>query len=133
MADLLLVRRQLARAVLQRLVELRPPVQPISDAVDLFEEAASRDAPIAELAALDAQVMNSLLQATQSPVFGLFMNPLRATLIGTPTLAAALYRRPQDNVAALRALLLWLNDPQQEGVDRFIALLRERDERSLAL
>ena len=61
------------------------------------------------------------------------MNPLRATLIGTPTLAAALYRRPQDNVAALRALLLWLNDPQQEGVDRFIALLRERDERSLAL
>lgn len=133
MADLLLVRRQLARAVLQRLVELRPPVQPISDAVDLFEEAASRDAPIAELAALDAQVMTSLLQATQSPVFGLFMNPLRATLVGTPTLAAALYRRPQDNIAALRALLLWLNDPQQDGVDRFIALLRERDERSLAL
>ncbi|MFT5587302.1 MAG: GntR family transcriptional repressor for pyruvate dehydrogenase complex [Cognaticolwellia sp.] len=132
MADLLLVRRQLAQVVLLRLAQLRPPLQPISDAVDLFEDAAGRDASIAELAALDAQVMTSLLKATQSPVFGLFMNPLRETLIGTPTLAAALYRRPQDNVAAFRALLLWLKDPQPEGVDRFIALLQARDEQSLA-
>ena len=132
MADLLLVRRQLARAVLQRLAELRPPVQPISDAVDLFEEAVAQDAPIAELAKLDAEIMASLLNATQSPVFGLFMNPLRETLTGAPTLAAALYRDPKENVAAFRALLLWLKDPQPPGVDRFIALLKARDEKSLA-
>lgn len=133
MADLLLVRRQLARVVLQRLTELRTPIRPISDAIDLFQEAVDEDASIEELARLDAEVMASLLLATQSPVFGLFMNPLRETLMGAPKLAAALYRTPQDNVAAFRALLLWLKNPQPEGVDRFIALLQARDEQSLAL
>ncbi len=132
-ADLLLVRRQLARAVLERLAELRPPLQPISDAVDLFEEAVTDQAPIAELAKLDAEVMASLLAATQSPVFGLFMNPLRETLISSPRLASALYRQPQENLLAFRALLQWLKDPQPEGIDRFISLLQARDAQSLAL
>lgn len=132
-SDLLLVRRQLAQAVLERLAEVRPPLQPISDAVDMFEEAAGRDAPIAELAQLDAQVMASLLEATGSPVFALFMNPLRETVVTAPSLAAALYRRPQDNVTAFRVLLTWLENPEPEGVARFIALLEARDAESLAL
>ena len=61
------------------------------------------------------------------------MNPLRETLISSPRLASALYRQPQENLLAFRALLQWLKDPQPEGIDRFISLLQARDAQSLAL
>lgn len=133
MADLLLVRRQLARMVLERLAEIRPAIKPIADAVSLFEEAANRDAPIAELATMDAYVISALFEATQSPVFRLFMNPLRETLKGNPALTQALYRNPKDNVAAFKALLVWLEDPQPQGIEAFMSLLQARDAQSLAL
>lgn len=129
--DLLLVRRQLARAVLERIAQLRPDPAGVHAAVDDFARAASGGEPEA-LASADSAVIAALLRATGSPVLELCLNPVRAVLAELPELAAVLYRRPDENLAGWRALAAWVSDPDPAGIPAILALLERRDSDSVA-
>jgi GntR family transcriptional regulator, transcriptional repressor for pyruvate dehydrogenase complex len=109
-SDLLLVRRQLALGLLERLkgVSLEgDALAPVHRAVDAFEAAVVRNVPptLAELCALDVAVVRALAALTGSKVLALFINPVEAILASVPALASAIYATPQENVAAYRALV----------------------------
>lgn len=107
-AELLSVRRHLARAVLERLAAAPPPVAALGEArarVDALSELAARGAPPAELVRADVAVLAALLDATGSPVLRLFLNPAASALAHVPELGRAMMADPALNVAAWRALL----------------------------
>ena len=134
-SDLLMVRRQLARAVLERLAE-RPPTADalarLAGAVDGFEAAVAVDAPWDTLAKRDLAVVAELVAATGSSVLGLCLNPITSVLTALPALSAAMYGDPQSNLAGWRALLAWLADPSMVPVEVVMAPLAARDKATLA-
>jgi DNA-binding FadR family transcriptional regulator len=112
-SDLLLVRRQLALGLLERLQRASlagAALAPSIRAIDAFEEALLREVPptLPELCALDLAVVRALVALTGSKVLALFINPVEAILASVPVLAAAIYATPSDNVAAYRALVTTL-------------------------
>jgi DNA-binding FadR family transcriptional regulator len=129
--DLLRVRRHLARAVLESLAE-HPPraadVRAFDAAVDAFEAAAAA-APtdLVALAEADIAIVAALLDATQSPVLRLCLNPVTAVVIASPSLCAAMYRQPKSNATGWRALGAWLASPNAAAIDKVIDILAERD------
>jgi DNA-binding FadR family transcriptional regulator len=134
--DLLFVRSCLAEGVLRRLAEARPSdaaIGRIAEAVDAFAARASEGATAAEIAALDLEVLGLVLDATESPVLRLFLNPVTSLLADLPELVGALYARPERNVLAYRALLAWLASPSPDLVGPIVAAMRARDEEALAM
>ena len=131
-AELLRVRRGLARAVLERLVE-RPPTEAarrtIGRAIDALAATATPDAA----AAADVEVFAAVLAATRSSVYALCLNPIVAVLAGSPALRAVLYRDVALNVAAWRAALVALATPTATTVPRLVDLLAHADEAAVAL
>jgi len=128
--DLLMVRRALARGVLQRLAEspaALPSLGSIASAVQAFAEAAQRGAPPDELAPLDLDILRALLAATGSPVLALCLNPISEALDTLPTLRGAIYVDPSSNVAGWQALLAWLAAPNPEQLEPIVQLLQARD------
>lgn len=135
--DLLVVRRSLAVAVLERIRE-RQEELPAADwaklrgeilaAVDAFAEAVAEGAELERLAETDVAVVAALVAASGSSVFSLCMNPLVAALANLPTLRAAIYRDPETNVTAWRLLEAWLDMPKLAPVDVILEQLRLRDE-----
>ena len=133
--DLLLVRRALARAVLDRVVD--EPLMPaalasVRKAVSRFAEAARRGASPGELVPLDLAVQAALLSGA-GPVLRLFTNAVGDVLAQLPELAAALYVEPEGNVAGYEALLAFLRGPVRGGVELLLGVLAERDAATLAL
>ena len=125
--DLLLVRRCLARAVLERLAEradasvredVRAALQGLAATLGDGEEA---------IAEADLAVMRIILRATGSPVLELCWNPLAAVVRTHPRLRRALYAQPETNLAAYLLLDAWLGAPSKEGVDALVAELARRD------
>ncbi len=131
--DLLLVRRQLARAVLLRLVEARPDPAPLGPVVGQFAAAVVAQAPPVALARLEAEILATLLELTASPVLQVCLNPIRLVLAELPQLVDAMFREPHTNAAGWDALDTWLQDPQPAGVDVLVALLAARDEVTVQL
>jgi DNA-binding FadR family transcriptional regulator len=131
-AELLRVRRHMARALLERLVEVRPDPAGVSAAIDAQAAAVAAGADLAALAAADAGVLAALLAASGSPVLQLCLNPVRQVLAGSAPLRASMYQRPRENVAGWRALAAWLADPQPEGIEVVLALLAARDAETVA-
>ena len=84
--DLLAVRRQLARATLERLVESADDaaLRNVEAAIDRFAVVADADAPADQLAAADLEVVAALVAATGSAVLQLCFNPVAALLRELP-------------------------------------------------
>jgi len=132
--DLLLVRRNLARAVFERLAGRRlsrAASEAIARRIDALETLADDRAPFAELARADLDVLAALLDATGSPVLRLFFNPAASTLARIPELAAALYGEPHENVVAWRSLLAALREGAI-AAEPLIEWLEKRDRMTVA-
>lgn len=130
-AELLRVRRHLARGVLEHLAD-HPPrpaaVHAFEHAVDAMAAvAAARPADLDALASADLAVVGALLDATRGPVLRLCLNPVMAVVDACPPLRAAMYRAPMDNVIGWRALATWLATPAPSAIEAVIAILAERD------
>ena len=127
--DLLSVRRQLARATLERLVESadEASLRNVDVAIERFAAAADANAPPAELAAADLEVVAALVAATGSVVLQLCFNPVAALLQELPMLQEAMYRDPHSNVAAFRMVLDLVRKRSLPGAQMAIELLADRD------
>ncbi len=125
--ELLRVRRHLAMAVLEALIEAPPRTAPLHSAIARLQIGIDKGADSERLAELDAQVLSTLLDLTGSSVLQLCVNPVRRLMRDWPALREAMYRSPQDNVSGWTLLAVWLEDPDPETVGRIQALLEERD------
>lgn len=125
--DLLRVRRHLAHAALERLVE-QPPTQAairaVTRAIDAMATAAGD--PLA-VARADLAVLASVLDATRSPVLRLCLNPVTAVVASNAALREAIYREPAANVAGWRVFAAWMERPRVADLDRMLQLLAARD------
>ncbi len=132
-ADLLLVRRHLARAVIERLGQL-------GDEVDLYEfergieklEALAPHADAFAFAEADLDVVQTLVAATKSPVLRLCFNPLSQVLRQLPQLQRAMFREPLLNITAYKLVLGWLDEGLVDLVDAVSFQLEGADKRTLA-
>lgn len=129
-ADLLRVRRHLAAAVLEALVE-RPPrpaaVRRFAAAVDDFAAAVAAGEGPAAIAQADLALVRALVAATGSEVLALAVNPIAAVLGRSPALCAAIYAAPAENLAGWRALAAWLARPRAAELSVLVATLAARD------
>lgn len=128
--DLLLVRRQLARALFEKMIGrvTEASLDAAGAAVDRFAAEAARGASPEELAASDLAIVAALVDASGSTVLALCLNPVAALVRELPGLAAAMYREPRGNAAAWRAVLSWIAAGSREQIDAVIAELASRDE-----
>jgi DNA-binding FadR family transcriptional regulator len=134
--DLLLVRRQMARAVLERVAGAADStaVDAIAAAIDRFEHAVEAGLDTAAIAEADLGVLSAILDATGSAVLRLCFNPVLGVLAELPDLRDAIYAEPRGNVTGWRALLAWLRAPHRDGaarVDDIVAELERRDAATL--
>lgn len=132
-ADLLRVRRHLAHAVLEHLVEHPPKaasIRAFEAAVDDMERVATSGGDAEAAAAADLEIVAALLDATASPVLRVCLNPVVAVVTSSPRLRAVLYAEPADNVAGWRVVAAWLKKPVR--AEALLELLAARDTRSLA-
>jgi GntR family transcriptional repressor for pyruvate dehydrogenase complex len=127
--DLLAVRRQLARATLERLIESadEAALRNVDAAIDRFAAAVDADAPMPELASRDLDVVAALVAATGSAVLQLCFNPVATLLHELPMLQDAMYREPDENVMAYRTVLELVRRGNRGGVDLALELLADRD------
>lgn len=132
--DLLAVRRQLARATLERLIESadEAALRDVDAAIDRFAAAVEANAPVPELASRDLEVVAALVAATGSAVLQLCFNPVATLLHDLPMLQDAMYREPSENVAAFRAVLELVRRGSRGGVDIALELLANRDAATVA-
>ncbi|UJR86968.1 FadR/GntR family transcriptional regulator [Sandaracinus amylolyticus] len=133
-ADLLLVRRHLARGVLERLAEgtsARARAR-IAAAVDALELAIDGGEALEVIASRDLEVIAAILEATESAVLQLCLNPVASILAGAPRLRDAIYVDARESVLAWRALLVWLEHPRRDAIEGVVAALEARDARTLA-
>jgi DNA-binding FadR family transcriptional regulator len=127
-ADLLLVRRQIARAVLERLAGARRlDPAPVRAAIAAFARAVASGAKVDALAEADLAVAQALVAATGSPVLQLCMNPVAQLLRSLPSLARAMYAHPRRNVEAYEALSKWLERRDRELVESIVEVLARTD------
>jgi GntR family transcriptional repressor for pyruvate dehydrogenase complex len=132
--DLLAVRRQLAHAALERLVEVADDaaLRDVEAEIDRFADAVAADAPVPELAARDLAVVGALARATGSAVLQLCFNPIATLLLELPTLQDAMYREPAENVTAYRMVLDLVRKRSSGGISIALELLADRDAATVA-
>jgi DNA-binding FadR family transcriptional regulator len=133
-ADLLLVRRQLAAAVLERLCSTcrESDRRRIEETIDAFAEAVASGGDPEALAEADVNILSALLFASGSAVLGLSLNPIGKVLASLPELREALYQQPEENLAGWRLLLAWLKSPSSSTISAIMSELKLRDERTVA-
>ncbi len=133
-ADLLLVRRKLAAAVLERLMEHATPraLAHVDAAIDDLARLAERGASTEEVAEGDVEIVARLLLATKSPVLQLCLNPILTILRGMPALRDAMFASPFENVAGWRALVSWATAREIGAVSLAVQELERRDSATLA-
>ena len=133
-ADLLMVRRQLAAGLLERLCSSMNDVhrEHISQAIEAFATEVDLGSDSESLAAADLAILNALLLASSSAVLALSLNPIHAVLGSLDELRCALYEHPEENLAAWRTLMLWLAQPTRAAITGIIGELKLRDERAVA-
>jgi GntR family transcriptional regulator, transcriptional repressor for pyruvate dehydrogenase complex len=133
-ADLLMVRRQLASGLLERLCSSMTKArrERIEEAVDAFELVVEQGGNTESLAEADLGILSSLLVASGSAVLALSLNPINAVLNSLPELREAIYQHPNENLAAWRGLVHWLAQPTRSAIEGIITELKLRDERAVA-
>lgn len=125
--DLLAVRRALAGVVLERLAEAQPDTTGVITAIDAFVQAVEQHQDDTVLAQADVEILRAMLDATDSIVLQLCLNPILSVLRTSPRLRAALYRTPPDNAQGWLAAKVWIQSPDPALVPALLALLAERD------
>lgn len=133
-ADLLLMRRHMARAVFERIAARggAANIAAIREAIASFAELVATGADLPAVAEADLRVLAAILDATGSPVLGLCLNPVLAVLGELPELRTAMYAEPHTNVAAYALLSSWLDDPQGDVLGPLFAELGRRDAATVA-
>ncbi len=145
-ADLLRVRRHLAGAAFERLLEtwrpasarrVAPRLAAFADAVAAHGraraagDAAALAAAQAAVASADLELVAAIIAEADSPVLGLCMNPIARVLGEMSELTAAMYAEPEGNLAGFRAILAGL-DAHHRGLPALVvAELTKRDEATL--
>ena len=131
-ADLLLVRRQLAAALLERLAGgiTRPALERIRAAVDQLEARARAGADSSAIAEADVATVAALLEAIETPVLQLCLNPILSVLESMPELREATYAQPRTNVAGWRLLVEWLEHGGKRDVLPLVQAELERHDRA---
>jgi hypothetical protein len=104
----------------------------ITGAVDALARALETSEPLETVAALDVAVIAAILEATGSAVLQLCTNPIAAILAGAPRLRDAIYADADQSVLAWRALLTWLDAPDDAGLELVLAAMEARDALTLA-
>ncbi len=136
-ADLLYVRRHLARAVLERIAARRPSRKAIAEvarAVDAFAGVIAAGGSLEAIAEADLAIVDALLRATGSTVLGLCMNPVARIVSALPALRQTIYAEPAGNLVSWRAMCEWLADPARAPGDvaTILDALERRDAASVA-
>jgi DNA-binding FadR family transcriptional regulator len=127
-ADLLLVRRQLARAVLERLARSRKAdVGPVTQAAAAFVRRVDEGADVEALAEADLAVARALARATGSDVLELCMNPVATLVAELPALKRAMYRQPRKNAQGYALLQAWLPSRDPRLVEPIVQALARMD------
>ena len=129
-ADLLAVRRALARVVLERVLARiddagRGRVQ---SAVQSFARTVA-EAPgdTAQIARADLEVMRAIVAESGSPALQLCLNPIAGVLAGLSSLQEAMFHAPERSLLAYEALLEALKTPTPELAHTMDALLAAHD------
>jgi GntR family transcriptional repressor for pyruvate dehydrogenase complex len=132
-ADLLLLRRKLAEAVLERLIARRSAAleRSLEAAVEAYATDLARLDDANERAARDLELLGAIVELCESPVLRLCLNPVGVALRAIPELGRAIYSEPASSIAAYRALTAWLRSPAPD-VAAMIAILSAHDARSVA-
>jgi GntR family transcriptional repressor for pyruvate dehydrogenase complex len=132
--DLLLVRRHLARAVLDRLSEGVDPrgLPAVDAAIGAFAALVREGAGTKALAAADLEVLRAVVAATRSEVLALCLNPVVAVVEAMPALREAIYADAQESLDGWHALRAWLAAPHAAVVELLMAALAGRDAQTLA-
>lgn len=132
--DLLLVRRHLAAAVLEKLadgVDAGARAR-VAEAVEVFSRAVERGAPPQELAECDLEILARVAEASGSAVLQLCLNPVAAILLRLPRLQAAMYQHPHQNALSYALLVPWLARPDKALLPALLEALRTHDLATLA-
>jgi GntR family transcriptional repressor for pyruvate dehydrogenase complex len=127
--DLLAVRRQLAQATLERLIETADDaaLRDVDASIERFANAVEASAPTPELAARDLDVVAALVAATGSAVLQLCFNPVASLLQELPMLQEAMYREPQENILAYRTVVDLVRKGSRGGIAVALEMLADRD------
>jgi DNA-binding FadR family transcriptional regulator len=133
--DLLIVRRGLARAVLERLADAsHTQWHPIRLAVMRFEELVLAGMWPSKVADADMEVLGAILESTESPVLRLCHNPVVEVVRRMEPLRRALYAEPEKNLQGYKMLIDWLASPpktRRATIEPILAELARRDEATL--
>jgi GntR family transcriptional repressor for pyruvate dehydrogenase complex len=132
-ADLLRVRRHLAHAALEHLVEHPPTPAAVRAVVAAIEAMADAGSDPGVLAGADLAVLAAVLDATRSPVLRLCLNPISAVVRTNAALRAVIYREPASNVAGWRLLAGWMSRPRAADLGRMLEVLAMRDAATIEL
>ena len=125
--DMLLVRRHLARALLQRIAERPVDGSGVFAAVDRLEALVSQGCSIDAIAEADLAAVAELLDVAASPVLRLCMNPVTRAVTQLPELREVIYAEPVSNVAGWRLLCIWLEHCRAEDVAEILSVLEAHD------
>jgi GntR family transcriptional repressor for pyruvate dehydrogenase complex len=131
--DLLTMRRHLAGGVLQVLDaglsgEAWSEIEARVDEMELAIENQSNSRKVAER---DFHVLRTIVQATGSDVFTLFLNTIGHALLEFDALRGSLYDTPKAAVASYRELLLWLRSEHRKPVAKVLESMERRDDEVL--
>ncbi|MEM9074163.1 MAG: GntR family transcriptional regulator [Myxococcota bacterium] len=131
--DLLEIRRELAEVAFRRLGALpKADIDAIAHAVEAFAGVTSAD--LDTIAQADVEVVATLLEATQSRVLQLCLNPIISVVSRVPELRRALYAKPQTNLFAYRGLVAWLrlSPPDRPDASSLFPILESHDAQTVA-
>jgi GntR family transcriptional repressor for pyruvate dehydrogenase complex len=135
MSDILLVRRALARAVIERVAERvnAPMLDRLSRAVDAFESAATAaGAGVRAIAQADQALVRAIVRETGSKVLALVANPVFRVAGALEPLEAAMYAQPAMNVVTWRVFVEALRDRDAEALERVLGAMAGFDEAVLS-
>lgn len=132
-ADLLYVRRHLARGVLERMPKRVPlPVRVRLEAeVERLARLVDAGADSLSIAEQDVAVISTIVAATKSRVMQLCLNPLLDFARTMPRLREAVYSDASKSVAAYRAIIAWLATSRRAAPTAILAALEARDRETL--
>ena len=129
-ADVLHLRRALARAALERIVQRATPdtTKRVQTAVEAFAAASRAPGATPEsLAAADRATIRALLRETGSTVLQLAANPVFRVADALPDLDRAMFADPGAILGALEALVFVVETRNVDAIDRLIDLLVAAD------
>ncbi len=132
--DLLDVRRALAGSLLDKVSRVATPaaLQDISTAIDHFDLLTENEqTSVSEFVEADFSIVAAMIDAAQSPIMRLCLNPVIAAVAQIKELGASMYIDPSDNLVGHRLLFQWLKTPSMAPLSSVLDALKARDVQTL--